>query len=242
MELKTEVITRKQAKEQGLPRYFTGKPCKKGHVDVRLVSNGQCCSCRMDRYIKERLSFNSNYFTDKECRNSVKEIKKLAKEQNNKYYFTGIPCEKGHIAQRLVRNNYCILCFDDYLIRNNENIIKSKDKWTKNNKDKIKLKNEKYLKENPDKRKETQSKYYKANKNAINAKNRNRQLAKIFRTPKWADLQAIKEFYINCPKDMTVDHIIPLQGKLVSGLHVLANLQYLTPKENFSKGNKYKVD
>jgi len=58
-------------------------------------------------------------------------------------------------------------------------------------------------------------------------------------TPKWADLEAIKQFYINCPDGMTVDHIIPLRGKNVSGLHVVENLQYLTPLENSRKYNKY---
>src|SRR5210317_2149737 len=40
-----EVITRKQALEQGLTRYFTGKPCKSGHLCERLV-NGGCAECR----------------------------------------------------------------------------------------------------------------------------------------------------------------------------------------------------
>lgn len=58
-------------------------------------------------------------------------------------------------------------------------------------------------------------------------------------TPKWADLEAIKLFYLVCPKGMTVDHIIPLKGKNVSGLHVLENLQYLTARENSKKHNKF---
>jgi len=56
-----------------------------------------------------------------------------------------------------------------------------------------------------------------------------------------ADLLAIKQFYISRPKGMEVDHILPLQGKDVSGLHTLNNLQYLTKSDNASKGNRVKV-
>jgi hypothetical protein len=59
------------------------------------------------------------------------------------------------------------------------------------------------------------------------------------RTPIWANLYDIDKFYINCPKDYHVDHIIPLQGDIVSGLHVLNNLQYLKASDNLSKSNKY---
>ncbi|QJB21871.1 endonuclease VII [Xanthomonas phage FoX2] len=40
----TDVISRAEAKAQGLKRYFTGKPCKRGHVVERLVS-GDCVEC-----------------------------------------------------------------------------------------------------------------------------------------------------------------------------------------------------
>lgn len=62
---------------------------------------------------------------------------------------------------------------------------------------------------------------------------------KEFQTPSWADVGAISCFYKNRPEGYHVDHIIPLNGELVSGLHVENNLQYLPAKENLSKSNKY---
>ena len=53
--------------------------------------------------------------------------------------------------------------------------------------------------------------------------------------PDDADLIAIKKFYCNTPDGYEVDHIIPFAK---GGLHHQDNLQYLTPFENKSKGNK----
>jgi len=37
--------TRAEARRTGATHYFTGKPCKHGHVEYRLTSSGQCAEC-----------------------------------------------------------------------------------------------------------------------------------------------------------------------------------------------------
>ena len=71
---------------------------------------------------------------------------------------------------------------------------------------------------------------------------RMREIAEIKQRPKWADMDKIREIYVNRPDGYHVDHIIPLRGKLVSGLHVENNLQYLPAQENMRKHNSYEVN
>ena len=88
---------------------------------------------------------------------------------------------------------------------------------------------------------ETQHKrtYREKNMGKFAAYAANRRAAKLNRTPAW-DLHELTELiYMECPEDKTVDHVIPLQGVNVSGLHVYNNLQYLTPSQNSIKGNRY---
>lgn len=58
-------------------------------------------------------------------------------------------------------------------------------------------------------------------------------------TPKWADKKALFEVYKNRPEGMHVDHIIPLRGKYVCGLHIAENLQYLPREVNMKKSNSF---
>lgn len=73
-----------------------------------------------------------------------------------------------------------------------------------------------------------------------------RRIAKRKRTPIWSDKYEIEEIYqtakrisLNTGIKHEVDHIIPLQGELVSGLHVPENLQIIPKRENRKKRNKY---
>lgn len=79
--------------------------------------------------------------------------------------------------------------------------------------------------------------YYYANPDVYAQHRVKRQLRELEAVANWADLEEINEIYINCPKGYHVDHIIPLQGKLVSGLHTENNLQYLTASDNLHKSN-----
>lgn len=81
--------------------------------------------------------------------------------------------------------------------------------------------------------------YYQENKGRIIAKSAARNALLKNAIPKWADLSKIKEIYDNCPEGYHVDHIIPLQGENICGLHIETNLQYLTAEENLKKGNKF---
>ena len=107
---------------------------------------------------------------------------------------------------------------------------------------------------NPERVKKYRQKYYIDNKNKINSFMKNhhqnnktyyyanlnkRRATKLLATPKFANLNKIKEIYKNCPKGYEVDHIVPLRGKTVCGLHVEWNLQYLTSTENRRKGNRF---
>jgi hypothetical protein len=66
-----------------------------------------------------------------------------------------------------------------------------------------------------------------------------RKAMKLSRVPSWANIEKIREIYSACPSGHHVDHIVPLQGKFVSGLHVETNLQYLPALENLRKHNKF---
>lgn len=77
----------------------------------------------------------------------------------------------------------------------------------------------------------------------INKKDRYNNIKQ--RTPCWADKEKIEEIYNQSKTmggDYHVDHIIPLHGEFVSGLHVHENLVILHCVENMKKRNNYEVE
>ena len=140
------------------------------------------------------------------------------------------------------------LYYKTWYSKNRELKKKQCAEYYSNNKDKFSTYNkERYLNNEKEIKAKVQS-YRKLNNGKVNALNKRYKLNKIQRTPKWANIDRIREIYELAAtktrllgKCFHVDHIIPLQGKLVSGLHTESNLQIITAEQNSRKYNTFKI-
>lgn len=177
----------------------------------------------------------------KQC-SRCKEIKPILEFSKHKRMKDGLSC-------------CCKICkaIDDkkYYENNSERLIANTLKWQKDNPEKANIKSLKWCKDNPEKYKQKSAKWQKENPGKCNANCRKRQSAKIQATPPWLtkeDFKQIEALYIKAKElekldgiKRHVDHIVPLQGKTVCGLHILINLQILTAEENMNKNNKLEI-
>jgi len=135
--------------------------------------------------------------------------------------------------------------------KNKDRILEKKKQYYIENKESINKKQLLYKSKNPDKIKELSRRTQIAFAAKINAKNRARKAAKKCRTPAWSteiDFERMENEYRLAGlltkitgTSWEVDHIIPLQGKLVSGLHVPSNLRAIPAFANRSKHNRYEI-
>jgi 5-methylcytosine-specific restriction endonuclease McrA len=203
-----DIITKAEAKAQGLTRYFTGKQCLRGHVSPRLVSTKNCCQCDLGRQQTPEARAAQAAFRQ------LPEVKAYNAERQQ------TPEGKAQHAVAVAK----------YYAANAEQIAARHAAYRKLNAEQIAAYGADYRKANPH------------IQNAIKAKRRATQLQA---TPPWVDFTAIKAIYKQCAERTritgiphAVDHVYPLQGLHVSGLHVAANLQILTASENSRKSNK----
>ena len=180
-----------------------------------------------------------------------------AKAQGAKFYFTGEPCKHGHIAPRKTKGA-CVECLK---VEWSEALVKRADYYANYNKSSagVKAKQDYYAKNKADVIARAQArtveqktaykrKYKAANpdlyKELVNVRRRRFRDA----TPKWLTAEQKLEirFHYRLAIALSrstkiphaVDHIIPLQGEDVCGLHVPWNMQVLTQDENLQKSNK----
>jgi hypothetical protein len=120
------------------------------------------------------------------------------------------------------------------------------------NKDKARSRQKKYVANSQELYKEGQKRYYENNKEKFRAKEILRKHYQNNQTPEWlnkAHKAEIEGFYMFCKifssyktkksDTFQVDHIVPIKGKQVSGLHVPWNLHVLTCRDNAQKSNTF---
>jgi 5-methylcytosine-specific restriction endonuclease McrA len=138
-----------------------------------------------------------------------------------------------------------------YRNENPEKIKNIRDSYLTKNREELREKFNLWREQNTELANQLTRQWRKNNPAAVAAGTAKRRSERIKRTPKWLSkeqLGAIKDWYYAAemlskifPWSMHVDHIVPLQGGNVSGLHVPWNLQLLPAKANLSKGNKVEV-
>lgn len=204
-----DITNRAYAKTLGHTRYYTGKLCKRQHLSERLVSNGSCLTC----------------------------VGITKSEKNKQYRLRHIEKIKLYDRTRPARKRDPVLVKEAkkrHYEKHKEKVLHACTIYRDNNK--ARLKN--YFKQ-----------YKTLNNGRVNNTNKKRELAKKHRTPLWLNetaLWMIEETYILAAlrSKLTgvcwhVDHVVPLQGKKVSGLHVPNNLQVILGVENLHKNNSW---
>jgi 5-methylcytosine-specific restriction endonuclease McrA len=180
-----------------------------------------------------------------------------AKRLGSKYYFTGEPCKHGHIAPRKTKGS-CLECLKLEWERGNETRAeyfraynkseggqRAKKDYYERNKATVIAR----AQSRPQEQKQAYRRKHKASnpelyKELVNARRRRFRQA----TPKWLtpedkiEIRLRYRLAIELTRrtgvQYVVDHIVPLQGESVCGLHVPWNMEVITQEENLLKSNK----
>jgi len=220
-----------EAKNLGHNLYFTGVACKHGHLTYRYAKDRACSAC-----VKEKVKRLSTVGGGNARRWAAKTPEQLAEiyAKRKAYYYKTKEArlaEKKESYEKLKQNPEWAAA-----LRQKTNAHRAAAGRPPES-------------SNPEvKRRYKQTPHGKANTRANDAK---RHAAKMHRTPAWLtadDLWLIEQAYelaVLRTKlfgfSWHVDHILPLQGKQVSGLHVPTNLQVIPWVDNVRKANRFEV-
>jgi 5-methylcytosine-specific restriction endonuclease McrA len=170
-----------------------------------------------------------------------------------KFYFTGVPCVRGHVALRKTKGS-CMDCTkEDWVIDNERRKQKPKT-------DAAKAAAKKYYARNrevviarsaarpPEEKRRNRAEYKDRNVDVVRADTSVRKRRHREATPAWITKQEriqMRALYVQARKlteitgeQYVVDHIVPLRGETVCGMHVPWNLRVITQEENLQKSNK----
>jgi 5-methylcytosine-specific restriction endonuclease McrA len=180
--------------------------------------------------------------------------RKEAQATGAKFYFTGEPCVRGHIALRKTKGS-CLECVkEDWALDNERRKEKPKTEAAK-------AAGKRYYEKNrqaviaraaarpAEEKRRNRAEYKDRNVDVVRADTSVRKRRHREATPRWltpAERLQMRDLYVQARKltELTreryvVDHIVPLRGEAVCGLHVPWNLRVITQEENLKKSNKH---
>lgn len=191
-----------------------------------------------------------------------------AKALGLKRYFTGLLCPSGHVAERTTTDGSCVACRSVAKKAKTEaerkrlsrvaryqptdqddrkrHYAEYKREWFEKNKERVLNRITNWGKQNADRVLAAKRRYRERNPVVDRVNVVKRRAAKLCRTPMWADHNIIKFFYATrayisqeTGQVWHVDHVVPLRGDKVSGLHTHHNLRVIPAVENMKKGNRF---
>ena len=218
-----KLVSRIAAQTQGVPKYFTGLKCRRGHVSERYVA-GACCACVSERkkemYQERRV-----------------EVLAYMKVQGA-IYRAANPEKRAENTRRWQQNN-------------REHLLELDRARRLANPEASRARSRAHYYRHRERELLRQKVWRMANRGVINAFTAKRKADLLQRTPGWLspdDLWVLQEAYAlaRMRTDLFgfswhVDHVIPLRGKKVSGLHVPNNVRVIPAADNLRKGNRLEL-
>jgi hypothetical protein len=180
---------------------------------------------------------------------------KTALAANATQYFTGVECKHGHISARRAKTGECLACrqiaVKIWRSKNPTSVAAHNQTQYSKFSDKLAARTRAYYAENTAALRVQKQKYQRNNLHIYAKIGARRRASKLQRTPVWLtpdDHWMIEQAYELAAVRTKmfgfvwhVDHIVPLQGKLVSGLHAPNNLRVIPGAENIRKSNHFQV-
>lgn len=236
--------SRAAAKALQSKRYFTGKPCCRGHVAERLTSTGQCIPC-VRQQVKQWYHRNAERLAPSN------------RERANKWYKNNKErASKTNAAYREKHKKRLALAQRKYQKKNAKKKNEHNRRWYKANLEKAREFGRRSYHKHKKARRAYNKWYSRTYAGKVNARTATRRALKANATPAWLthnEKAAIAALYKEARRRTEttgtahqVDHIIPLRGTdkhrnhIVCGLHILINLRIVPRQQNLRK-NSYLI-
>lgn len=226
------IISKEEAKIQGLKHYFTGKACSEGGIGQRLVCNGRClCELCLIKIKKQKQIDNKKHAEKRNAQNNNWRLKNPEKAREIQ--------ERSNAKKRAQKSPRSL--------KVKKESIKITATYWERHKEKIKARRQ--LPENREKHLLSKRKYKANNKDKVRAESSKRRAVRKQALPKW--FGEWDEFVMNEAFSLAVireketaiawhvDHMIPLSCEIASGLHCGDNIQVIPQYINLFKRNLF---